>query len=88
MIRRLIAAGVLSLFAATATGCEASPSSSGAKGVVVKREVREPRNGPDYYEITVREEGGKKDKGRVTKRTYERCQVGDPWPSCKKEKSR
>lgn len=68
----------------TATGCPAGPSSSGATGTVVKSKKDKTQKGVTYYEITVREDSGKRDTGRVTRGTWKACQVGDRWPACKK----
>lgn len=65
-------------------GCPAEPSSSGASGTVVHRESHEYRNRPGrYYEVTVKERGGHRDTGRVSKQVYSRCTVGKSWPACK-----
>ena len=70
------------------TGCPSEPSSSGAKGTVVDRsENRRAKcsiRSCYTYKITVKEGGGKKDKGRVSEKVYEACQIGDRWPDCKR----
>jgi hypothetical protein len=85
MKRALTALLIGSAVILSLAGCPAEPSSSGAHGTVVKRHTEEARNGPRYYEITVKEDGGKRDTGRVSKSVYKSCQVGDRWPACKKE---
>ncbi len=80
---RIIAVAVLIL--AALTGCEAGPASDGVTGIVVDREVKSPRNGPDYYVITIkRDDSGGLDAGRVSKTTFDRCRVPEHWPTCKK----
>lgn len=73
------------------TGCRAEPSSSGAKGTVVDRHagkvwVPNPKPGrwERTYTITTREDSGKRDAGRVSRSVYERCQIGERWPDCKR----
>ncbi len=79
VLAALLAAAVL------LTGCEAGPSSSGASGTVTKRWTEEARNSNlTIYYITVKEDSGKKDAGRVSKSTYRKCTVGERWPACKK----
>lgn len=91
-----IAAAVLAAAVATGalTGCRAEPSSSGAGGVVADRSTRKvwisrpkPGRWERRYQITVREDGGKRDTGVVSQKVYERCQIGDRWPDCKKHRS-
>lgn len=92
MSRRVLAALLAAVVAVgTLAGCRAEPSSSGASGVVADRDtgkvwVSHPKPGrwERRYEITVREDGGKRDTGTVSRKVYERCQVGDRWPDCKK----
>jgi len=88
VIRRVVAASLAATLTASAlTGCDAQPSSSGASGTVVERERHKAssKSWRKYnYTLTVHEDGGKRDEGRVSRQTYEQCQVGDRWPDCKK----
>lgn len=80
-MRRL---GVALLALMMLAGCEAGPSSSGAHGTVTKRWREEARNSPlKIYYLKVREDGGKSDTGRVSRKTYDACKVGARWPDCK-----
>ncbi|MEU8371243.1 hypothetical protein [Micromonospora tulbaghiae] len=87
MTRRIVAAVLAAAVAATTlTGCRAEPSSSGAQGVVVNREKK--RNyGKSWrkyhYTVTVQEDGGRKDTGRVSRAVFDSCEVGARWPDCK-----
>lgn len=83
MRRAVCLVGAVAMATAMA-GCPAEPSSSGATGTVVDHASHEYRNRPGrYYEITVKEQGGHRDTGRVSKQTYTRCPIGAPWPACK-----
>lgn len=78
-MRRIFAAV---LVAALLAGC--GPMSDGGTGVVVDRERKEARNGPDYFEITTARDGsGTRDTGRVSKKVFDACRVGERWPACK-----
>lgn len=86
-MRRAAVVLVAALALGTMAGCRTEPSSSGASGTVVDRDkVRNYGKSVRryHYTVTVKEDGGKRDTGRVSRDVYDRCQVGDRWPECKR----
>ena len=91
MRTRFVAAALAAIALVPLAGCRTEPSSSGAHGTVVgqdkgKRYISTPKPGrwERWYEVTVREDGGKRDTGSVSAKVYESCTVGKRWPDCKK----
>jgi hypothetical protein len=88
MRRALTALLIGSAVTVSLAGCPSEPASSGASGTVVARNAW--KCGWDgevcrRHSVTVKEDGGKADKGRVSRDVYRSCHVGDRWPDCKKE---
>ena len=86
-IRRAIAIVMAGLAVPLIAACEGEPSSSGAHGTVVDRREKWIKSNHVYY-VTVQEDGGHQDEGRVTKTVYRRCAIGKRWPACKKASDR
>ena len=71
-------------------GCAMGPMSDGGAGTVVDRDkdhrIRCSLRSCYTYRITTERDGsGTRDTGQVSEKVYNRCQVGDRWPDCKKE---
>ncbi len=73
-------------------GCSMGPASDGSTGTVTARKswrCTENVKGSSCrrHSITVARTGsGTEDTGFVSEKTYNACQVGEAWPTCKGEK--